>query len=150
MKFKDACSLEEKLWPRQHIKKQRHYFANKGPSSQSYEFTVVMYGCESWTIKKAECWRIDGFELWWWRRLSRVYWTARRSNQSMLKEISPEYSLEEAPILWHWCEELTHCKRPWFGERLKTGEGDDRGWDGWMASPTQSTPLLFISVLCIF
>ena len=81
--------------PRQHIKKQRHYFANKGPSSQSYGFfPVVMYGCESWTIKKAEHWRIDAFELWCWRRLLRVPWTARRSKQSILKEISPEYSLE--------------------------------------------------------
>ena len=57
-------------------------------------FSVVMYGCESWTIKKAECWRIDGFELWCWRRLLRVPWTARRSNQSILKDMSPEYSLE--------------------------------------------------------
>ena len=57
-------------------------------------FSVIMYGCESWTIKKAECWRIDAFELWCWRRLLRVPWTARRSNQSILKEISPEYSLE--------------------------------------------------------
>ena len=80
--------------PRQHIKKQRHYFANKGPSSQSYFFPVVMYGCESWTVKKAERQRIDAFELWCWRRLLRVPWTARRSNQSMLKEISPEYSSE--------------------------------------------------------
>ena len=57
-------------------------------------FPVVMYGCESWTIKKAECWRTDAFELWCWRRLRRVPWTARRSNQSILKEISPKYSLE--------------------------------------------------------
>ena len=64
------------------------------PSSQSYGFPVVMYGCESWTIKKAECPRIDAFELWCWRRFLRVPWTARRSNQSILKEISPEYSLE--------------------------------------------------------
>ena len=78
---------------RQHIQKQRHYFANKGLSSQSYGFPVVMYGCESWTIKKAECWRIDAFELWCWRRLLRVPWTARRSNQSILKEISPGCSL---------------------------------------------------------
>ena len=64
-------------------------------------FPVVMYGCESWTIKKAECQRMDVFELWCWRRLLRVPWTARRSNQSILKEINPEYSLEgEAPILW--------------------------------------------------
>ena len=80
--------------PRQHIKKQRHYFANKGLSRQSYVFPVVMYGCESWTIKKAECQRIVAFELWCWRRLLRVPWTARRSNQSILMKISPEYSLE--------------------------------------------------------
>ena len=79
--------------PRQHIKKQRH-FASKGPSSQSYGFLVVMYGCESWTIKKAECQRIDAFELCCWRRLLRVPWTASRSNQSILKEISPGCSLE--------------------------------------------------------
>ena len=76
------------------ILKSRHYFANKGPSSQSYGFSSVMYGCESWTIKKVERWRIDVFELWCWRRLLGVLWTARRSNQPILKEISPEYSLE--------------------------------------------------------
>ena len=80
--------------PRQHIKKQRHYFANKGLTSQTMVFLVVMYGCESWTIKKVECRRIDAFELWCWRRLLRVPWTARRSNQSILEEISPEYFLE--------------------------------------------------------
>ena len=79
---------------RQHIKKQRHYFANLGPCSQSYGFPVVMYGCESWTIKQAESWSIDAFEPSGWRRLLRVPWTARRSNQSIPKEISPEYSLE--------------------------------------------------------
>jgi len=80
---------------RQHIKNQRHYFANKGPSSQRYDFfPVVMYGWESWTIKKAEHQRIHAFKLWCWRRLLRVPWTAKRSNQSILKEISPEYSLE--------------------------------------------------------
>ena len=77
--------------PRQHIKKQRHYFADNGLSSQGYGFS--MYGCENWTIKKLECQRIDVFELWCWRRLLRVPWTARRSNQSILK-ISPEYSME--------------------------------------------------------
>ena len=80
--------------PKQHIKKQRHYFVHKGPSSQSYHFSIVMYRCESWTIKKAECQIIDDFERWHWRRLLRVPWTARRSNQSILKEISPGYSLE--------------------------------------------------------
>ena len=97
------CSHEIKrhtLWkesydqPIQHIKKQRHYLANKVPFIQSYGFPVVKYGYESWTIKKAEHRRIDAFEPWCWRRLLRVPWTARRSNQSILKEISPEYSLE--------------------------------------------------------
>ena len=76
------------------ILKQRHYFANKGPSVKAMVFPVVTYGCENWTIKKAECQRIDVLELRCWRRLLRVPWTARRSNQSILKEISPEYSLE--------------------------------------------------------
>ena len=81
--------------PRQHIKKQRHCFANKGPFSQSYDFfPLVMYGCESWTIKKVEHERTDAFELCCWRRLLRVPWTARRSNRLILKEINPEYSLE--------------------------------------------------------
>ena len=78
----------------------------KVPLVKAMVFPVVMYGCESWTIRKAECRRIDAFELWFWRRLFRVPWTARISNQSILKEISPEYSLEgldteaETPILW--------------------------------------------------
>ena len=80
--------------PRQHIKKQRHYSANKGHLAKAMVFSVVMYGCESWTIKKAECQRIDAFELWCCKRLLRVPWTARRSNQSILKEISPGCSLE--------------------------------------------------------
>ena len=80
--------------PRQHIQKQRYYFATKVHVVKAMVFLVVMYGCESWTIKKAEHQRIDAFELWFWRRLLRLPWTARRSNQSILKEISPEYSLE--------------------------------------------------------
>ena len=92
MKLKRACSLEEKLYqPRQNTKKQRHYFANKVPI-KAMVFPVIMYGCESWAIKKAEHQIIDAFELWCWRRLLRVPWTAR-SNQCILKEISPEYSL---------------------------------------------------------
>ena len=86
--------------PRQRIKEQKHHFAHKGPSSQGYGFSSVMYGCESWTIKKAEHRRIDAFELWCWRRLLRVLWTARRSNQSILKEISPEYSLEGLMLMF--------------------------------------------------
>ena len=80
--------------PRQHIKNQRHYFTNKVHLVKAMVFPVVMYGCESWIIKKAECQKIDAFELWCWRILLRVPWTSRRSNQSILKEISPEYSLE--------------------------------------------------------
>ena len=107
-------------------------------------FPVVIYGCESWTIKEAECWRIDAFEPWCWRRLLRVPWTARRTNQSILKEINPEYSLEglmlrlKLQCLATWCEELTRWKRPWCWERLRArGEGGDRGWGSWMASLTQ-------------
>ena len=107
-------------------------------------FPVVMYGCETRTIKEAEHRRIDAFEQWCWRRLLRVPWTARRSNQSILKEISPEYSLEglmlklKLQYLATWCKELTHLKTPWCWERLKVGgEGEDRGWDCWMASPMQ-------------
>ena len=79
---------------RQHIKKQRHHFAYSGPCSQAMVFPVVVYGFESWTIKKAEHQRIDAFELWCWRRLLRVPWTAKGSNQSIVEDISPEYSLE--------------------------------------------------------
>ena len=85
MKLKDTYSLKSYDQPRQYIKEQRHYFANKDPSSQNYDFSKVVYACECWTIKKAECWRIDAFELWCWSRLLRVPWTARRSNQSILK-----------------------------------------------------------------
>ena len=79
--------------PRQDIKKQTHYLANKGHLVKAMVVPVVTYGCESWTIKEAEHQRIDAFELWCWRRLLRVPWTARRSNYSILNEISPEYSL---------------------------------------------------------
>ena len=90
MKLNDAYSLKESYeQPRQHIKKQRHYFANKGPSSQGYSFSVVMYGCESWTIKKAEHWRIDASELWCWRRFLRVPWNC--------KEIQPVHSEGDQP-----------------------------------------------------
>ena len=112
---------------------------------KSVVFPVVTDGCESWTIKKAECRRIDAFELWCWRRLLRVPWTARRPNQSILKEISPEYSLEGLmlelrPQYFGHLLQKTHLKRPWCWERLKVGgEGDNIVRDGWMASPTQWT-----------
>ena len=94
MKLKDAPWKKSYDQPRQHIKKQRHYFLTKVHLVKAMVFLVVIYGCESWTIKKAERQRIDAFELWCWRRLLRVPWTARRSNWSILKEISHEYSLE--------------------------------------------------------
>ena len=97
-------------------------------------FPVVMYGCESWTVKKAEHQRIDTFGLWCWRRLLRVPWTARRPTQSILKEMSPECSLVglmlkvKLQYFGTWCKELTYLKRPWCWERLKAGgEVDDRG-----------------------
>ena len=106
-------------------------------------FWVLMYRCKSWTIKKAECRRIDAFELWCWRRLLRVPWTARdQTSQSKRKSV---LNIHWKDWCWSWnsntlailCEELTHWKRPWCWERLKVGgEGDDRGWDGWMASLT--------------
>ena len=109
-------------------------------------FPVVMYGCESWTVQKTESWRIDAFELWCWRRLLRVPWMARRWNQSILKEIYPEFHWKDSCWNWNsntlvtWCKEWTNWKRPWCWERLKAGgEGDDRKWDSWMASPTQWT-----------
>ena len=109
-------------------------------------FPVVVYECESWTIKKAECQRINPFELWCWRRLLRVPWTARRSNQSVLKESVLNIHWKDWCWNWNsntlatWCEELTHWKRPWCWEILEArGKGDDSVWDGWMASPTQWT-----------
>ena len=111
---------------------------------KSMVFQVVMYGCESWTRKKAEHWRTDSFELWCGRRLLRVPWIARRSNQSILKKISPEYSLEGLMLMLklqnfgHLMQSIDLLKSPWCWEKLKEGgEGEDRRWDGWMASPTQ-------------
>ena len=124
--------------PRQHIKKQRHTLPTKTHLVKAMVSPVVMYGCESW---KAEHRRIDAFELWCWRRLLRVPWTTRRPNQSILKEISPEYSLEGWMLklkLQYFGHLMQRTDWPWCWERLKAGEeGDDRGWDGWMASPTR-------------
>ena len=125
---------------------QRHYFASRSPSSQSYGFCcnhVWMWDC---TIKETECWRIDAFELCCWRRLLRVPWTAGRSSQSILKEVSPEYSLRglmpklKVQYFGHLMQRTDSFEKPWCWERLKAGgEGDDRGWDGWMAPLTQWT-----------
>ena len=148
IKLKDACSLEEKQWqkqwPRQHIKKQRHYFAYKGLYSQSNGFPVVIYVCESWTIKKTEYRKTDAFELWCWRRFLRVLWTARRSNQSVLKEINSEYLLEELMLklklqsFGHLMRRVNSLEKTLMLGKIEW-EGDDRGWDGWMASPTRWT-----------
>jgi len=109
-------------------------------------FAVVMYGCESWTVRIAECWRIDAFELWCWRRLLWVPWTARRSNQSILNETSPGCSLEGLMLklkLQYFCHlmwRVDSLEKTWCWEGLGAGgEGDDRGWDGWMASRTRCT-----------
>ena len=113
---------------------------------QAMVFPVVMYGYECWSIKKAEHWRIDAFELWCWRRLLRVPCAVGRSNQSILKEINPEYSLEglmlklKLQYFGHLMQRTDSLKRPWFWERLKVGrEGDDRGWESWMVTHTQQT-----------
>ena len=132
--------------PRQCVKKQRHHFASESAYSQGYSLLVVIYGCESWTVKKVEHWRIDGFELWCWRRLLRVPCTERRLNQLILKEINPEYSLEGL---------MLQLKLQYFGhlmqrtdsleETLTLGKIKDKmrrgrqAQDGWMASPTQWT-----------
>ena len=109
-------------------------------------FPVVMYGCEPWTIKKAEHWRTNAFELLCWRRLLRVPWTEWRSHKSILKEISPECSLEglmlklKLQYFGHLMWRADSQKRSWCWERLKAGgEGDYKGWNVWMASPTQWT-----------
>ena len=109
-------------------------------------FPAVIYGCESWAIKKAEHQRIDAFELWCWKRLLRVPWTARRSNQSILKEISPEYSLEglmlnlKLQYFGHLIQRTDSLEKTLMLVKIETGrEGTDRGWDGWTASPTQWT-----------
>ena len=129
---------------RQHIKKQRHYFANKGPTSQGYGFSsghVYM-----WELDYKESWAPKNwcFRTVVWRRLLRVPWTARRSNQSILKEKDWSDWKDwcwswNSNTLANWCKELTDLKRPWCWERLRAGEGDDRGWDGWMASLTRGT-----------
>ena len=109
-------------------------------------FPVVLYGCEMWTIKKAEHWRIDAFEMWCCRRFLRVPWTARRSNQLIIKEINPDYSMEGLMLKLKpqsfvviWCEELTRWKRHCWERSKATGEAGSRRWDGWMASLTQWT-----------
>ena len=103
-----------------------------------------MYTCEIWIIKKGECQRTDAFESWCWSRLFRISWTARRSYQSILKEINSEYSLKglmlKLQYFGHLMQRTDSLEKPSCWERLKAGrEGDDRVWDGWMESPTRWT-----------
>ena len=125
------------------ILKGETHFAHKGPYSQGY---VVMYGCENWMIRKVEFRRIDHFELWWWRRLLRVPWTARRSSKSVLKEINPECSLEGVVLdlkLWylgHLIWGANSLENTLIWEKLRAGrQGGDRDWDSLVASLTQWT-----------
>ena len=131
--------------PRQRIKKQRHHFASIGPYSQSYVFPVVMYGCESWNIKEVEYRRIDAFELWCWRRLLRVRRTAGRSNQSVPKEINPEYSLEGlmlklqyfGHLMWRTNSlEKTLLLGKIEGRRRRGQEDKMVGWHHWLDEQT--------------
>ena len=130
-----------KSWPRQHTNK--HSLPTKVRIIKAMVFLVVMYGCENWTIKKAECWKMDALELWYWRRLLRVPWTARRSNQPILKEINPEYSLEGLMKLklqhfGHLMQRIDSLEKTLMLRKIEgRRRRGDRGWDGWMASPTQ-------------
>ena len=144
MKLKDACSLKKKkkaMTNLDSILKNRDVtLLTKVHLVKVMVFSVVMYRCESWTIKKVEHQRIDAFKLWYCRRLEREPWTARRSNQFSRKSV-PNIHWKDWCWSWSsntlaaWCKELTHWKRPGCWERLKAGgEGDDRGWDDWMAS----------------
>ena len=133
---------------RQCIKKQRHHFADKGPYSQSYGLSSSHVSM--WELDHKEGWapKNDAFKLWCWRRLLRVPWTERRSNQSILKEINPEYSLEGLMLKLKlqysgylmWRADSYHRKRSWCWERLRAKEESGRGWDGWIASPTIQWP----------
>ena len=163
----DSCVTKKQLCKRDNRinrwKLQRNWFdsimTNLDSILKSRDITLpTKVSCQSYGFSRSHAWmweldykenwalKNDAFELWCWRRLLRVPWTARRSNQSILKEISPEYSLEGLMLNWNsntlatWFEELTHWRRPWCWERLKAGgERGDRGWDGWVASLTQWT-----------
>ena len=126
------------------ILKSRHItLPTKAHLVKAMVFPVVMYGRESWTIKKAECWRIDASELWCWRRPLRVPWTARRSKQSILKEINPEYSLEGLTLklklqyFGHLRWRADSFEKTLMLGKIESRRRDDRGWDGWMAPLTQ-------------
>ena len=138
--------MEEKLWTISILKSRDITLRTKVHLVKSVVFPAVIYLCESWTIKKAKHWRTDAFELWCWKRLLRVSWTARRTNQSIWKEISPEYSLEglmlelKLQYFGHLMWRTDSFEKTLTLERLKAREERvDRGWDDWMASPMQWT-----------
>ena len=146
MKLKDAYSLKVMTNLDSILKSRDITLSTKVHLIKAIAFPVVMYGCESQTIKQAEHRRIDAFELWCWRRLLRVPWTASRSTSPSSRKLV--LGVHWKDWCWSWnsstlatcCKELTHWKRPWCWERLRAGgEGDDRGWDGWMVSLTQWT-----------
>ena len=148
MKLKDAYSLEKKVITNldSMLKSRDITLSTKAHLIKAMVFPVVMYGCESWTVRKAECQRIDAFELWCWRRLLRVPWAARRSDQSILKEISPGCSLEglmlklKLQYFGHLLWRVDSLEKTLMLGGIGAGkEGDNRGWDGWMASLTQWT-----------
>ena len=140
--------------PRQHIKKQRYHFAAKVRIVKAMVFPVVMYGCESWTIKKTECQRTDAFELWCWRRLLRVPWTAKRSNQSILKEMHPGLFIvrtdDEAEVSILWPNDGRayslrggdpHAGKDWRQEKKGTTQDEMVGWHHWLdGHEFQQTP----------
>ena len=128
------------------LKRRDNTFPTKVHLVKAMVFPVVMYGYESWTIKKAERRRIDAFELWCWRRLLRVPWTARRSKQSILKEISPECSLEGLVLklklqhFGHLMQRVDSLEKTLMLEKIEVRRRrGHKGWDGWVASPTQWT-----------
>ena len=143
MKLEDAYSLKVMTNLDSILKSRGITLPAKVHLVKAMVFPVVLYGCESWTIKKAEHWRIDAFELWCWRRLLGVPWTARRSNQSILKDIIPGCSLEGL-MLKLKLQYFSHLmQRADLLENIlilgKIESRRRRGWDGWMASPTQWT-----------
>ena len=139
--FFSSCKIKTLLYPL--LKSRDITLPTKVCLVKAMVFPVVMYGCESWTAKKAERRRIDAFELWCWKRLLWVPWTARRSNRSILREISPEYSFEGLMLklklqhFGHLMWRADSLEKTLMLERIEgRRRRDDRGWDGWMASPT--------------
>ena len=147
--FKGTLEITQRLWVLTNLdsilKSRDITLPTKVHLVKAMVFPVVMYGCESWTIKNAECWRIDAFELWYWRRLLSPLDSKDQTSQPWRKSV---LNIHWKDWCWSWnpnnlatwCEKLTHLKRPWCWERLRAGgEGDDRGWDDWMALRTQWT-----------